>query len=123
MRALFDTNILIDYLAGVEAARAELRRYEAPAMSLVTWMELLVGARDTREAAVIRTFATRFEVVPIDLAIAERATELRKRHRLKLPDAIIWASAKTLGAVLVTRNERDFPGTDPGVHVPYRLTG
>lgn len=123
MRALFDTNILIDYLRGVDAARAELGRFDAPALSLVSWMELLVGARDAGEAAAIRSFASRFEIVPIDLAVAEGAVELRRSHRLKLPDAIIWSSARHLGVLLITRNERDFPSDDPGVRVPYRLKG
>ena len=43
--ALFDTNILIDYLNGVEAARTELGRYSDKAISLITWMEVMVGGR------------------------------------------------------------------------------
>ena len=44
VKALFDTNILIDFLRGVHAAREELGRYQLKAISLVTWMEVLVGA-------------------------------------------------------------------------------
>jgi len=44
VKALFDTNILIDYLRGIEASRTELDRYEDKAISIVTWMEVLVGA-------------------------------------------------------------------------------
>lgn len=36
MRALIDTNILIDYLGGTDAARQELARYAAPAISAIT---------------------------------------------------------------------------------------
>ncbi len=89
-------------------------------MSLVTWMELLVGARNERESAAIRAFAARFEVVPIGLAVAERAVDLRRTWRLKLPDALIWASAKELDALLVTRNTRNFPESEPDIRVPYR---
>lgn len=120
MRALFDTNILIDHLSGVAAARAELARVDAPAISLITWMEVLVGARSDAEAAAIRSFAARFDVVPIDAPIAEKAVELRRTWRLKLPDAIIWASAHHLGCALVTRNVRDFPEGHPAIRVPYR---
>lgn len=35
--ALFDTNILIDYLRGIPAAREELERFEQRAISLITW--------------------------------------------------------------------------------------
>ncbi len=43
MRALFDTNILVDYLNGVEAARREIALYEKPMISPITWMEVMVG--------------------------------------------------------------------------------
>ena len=44
MKALFDTNILIDYLRGLPAARDELNRHQDKAISVVTWMEIMVGA-------------------------------------------------------------------------------
>lgn len=51
--------------------------------------------------------------------IAERAVAIRREHRMRLPDAIIWASAQSQGALLVTRNSNDFPPEEPGVRVPY----
>jgi predicted nucleic acid-binding protein len=44
---------------------------------------------------------------------------VRRIRRIKLPDAIIWASAQEHGRILVTRNIKDFPATEPGVRVPY----
>lgn len=44
MKALFDTNILIDYLNGIAAAKKELDLYESRAISIVTWMEVMSGA-------------------------------------------------------------------------------
>ena len=38
---------------------------------------------------------------------------------MKLPDALVRASAQAEAALLVTRNIRDFPADDPGVRVPY----
>ena len=49
VKALFDTNILVDYLNAVPQARTELRRYEAKAVSIVTWMEVMVGATEDVE--------------------------------------------------------------------------
>ena len=49
MKALFDTNILIDYLNGIDAARQEIARYEHPSISLITWMEVLVGTTAEEE--------------------------------------------------------------------------
>jgi predicted nucleic acid-binding protein len=44
MNALFDTNILIDALNGVPEADTEYRRYERVSISIITWMEVLIGA-------------------------------------------------------------------------------
>jgi hypothetical protein len=44
---------------------------------------------------------------------------LRQRHRLKLPDAIVWASAQAHDMLFVTQDVKDFPAGDPGVRVPY----
>ena len=46
---------------------------------------------------------------------------LRRERRLKLPDALIWATARRHGSLLVTRNTKDFPKDDPGVRVPYSI--
>ncbi|RKU04346.1 VapC toxin family PIN domain ribonuclease [Burkholderia sp. Nafp2/4-1b] len=120
VNALFDTNILIDYLGGVEAARTELARYDYRAISIVTWMEILVGATD-RDDAAIRTWLSSFDIIPLDGTVANRAVTIRKERRIRLPDAIVWASAQVNSLLLVSRNTKDFPVTEPGVRAPYRI--
>ena len=121
MKAVLDTNILVDYLTGIPAARRELQQYEEVAISIVTWMEVLAGADDAQEEAVARDFLSQFNLQPLGKTVAERAIKIRRQHRLKLPDAIIWATATELGWLLVTRNTRDYPATNPGIRVPYRV--
>ncbi|MDH5786595.1 MAG: type II toxin-antitoxin system VapC family toxin [Chromatiales bacterium] len=118
MKALLDTNILIDYLNGIEAARQEIERYDAPLISTITWMEVMAGANEEEEST-IRSFLSRFTQVPITSGVAEQAVMIRKERRIRLPDAIIWASAKSENALLVSRNVKDFPEDEPGVRVPY----
>lgn len=120
MRVVLDTNILVDYLNGVAAAAREIARGEDPAISIVSWMEVLVGCAGNEEKAV-REFLSRFELLPIDPRVADRAVEVRRARRIRLPDSIIWATALAHGLVLVTRNSRDFPAGDPSVRIPYRL--
>ncbi len=120
MKAVLDTNILVDYLNGFDDARREIDLYQRPMISPITWMEVLVGARKGEDQP-LRDFLGRFEQVPIDPAVAEAAVELRRRYRLRLPDAIVWATARTRDALLVTRDTRDFPTDDPSVRVPYTL--
>ena len=121
MKAVFDTNILVDYLNGIAAANHEIERYEEIAISIVTWMEVLAGADDAEEEAITREFLSQFKVQPVEKAVAERAIKIRRQHKLKLPDAIIWATAKELGRILVTRNTKDFSEKDAGIRVPYRV--
>ena len=40
---------------------------------------------------------------------------------MKLLDAYILATAQVNGAILVTRNTKDFPVNMPGIRVPYTL--
>ena len=120
VKALFDTNILTDYLNAFPEARRELQRYTEKAVSIVTWMEVMVGTRDDLEAAT-RSFLKSFEVIIVDALIAERAVNLRRSHRIKLPDAIVWATAHSRSMIFVTRDARDFQAEDPGVRMPYNV--
>jgi len=99
VKALFDTNILIDYLNAVPQARSELRRYGEKAVSVVTWMEVMVGTAPETEVPT-RGFLTTFDVLGIDSQIAERSVQLRRSLRIRLPDAIIWATAQTHAMLL-----------------------
>ena len=119
INALFDTNILIDYLIGREEAQREFERYTRRAVSIVTWMELQIGSRSADEADVIDLFLREFLVIEITRQVARRAIDIRRRTGVRLPDAIIWATAQAESAVLVTRNTKDFPADDPAIRVPY----
>ncbi len=118
LNALFDTNILIDYLGAVPEAKAELGRYSARAISVITWMEVMIGASAKVEAST-REFLAGFTRIEIDDAVAMHALNLRQKYKMKLPDAIIWASAQQHAMLLVTRNTKDFPHDEPGIRVPY----
>lgn len=120
VKALFDTNILIDYLNAEPQARAEIQRYADKAISIVTWLEVMVGADPAVEPAT-RAFLDDFELLGVDGKVAERAVGLRRHSRVGLPDAIIWATAQVNSMLLITRNTRDFPSSDPGIRSPYKL--
>ena len=120
MIAVFDTNIVIDALNGVNEADVEYGRYERVLISRVTWMEVLIGAKgdDTNLRDFLEVY---FEIVPLDLAVVENAVLIRREQRIRLPDAIIWATARTNDAVLVTRNTKDFRPDWEGIRLPYTL--
>lgn len=119
----FDSNIVIDALAGFDPARAEIRRATReglrPWISRMVWLEVM--SKGSGEA-LRRTevLLSGFGVDEVDAEIAARAAALRRdRARLKAPDAIILATAMLRGRILVTRNIRDFPSQMPGIRVPY----
>jgi predicted nucleic acid-binding protein len=121
MNVCFDTNILIDASNGLEAARAELRRATVRVISIVTEIEFLVGCRTDAEEAAARQFLTQFQVVPVSSAIANATVNVRRTTRLRLPDAIVLATAQVSGCQLTTRNTKDFQESDPMIRVPYRI--
>jgi hypothetical protein len=117
---VLDTCILIDHLRNVEPATRFLGSLRSAGISALTWMEVLVGARDEREQQALRAFLSAYDLLSIDDAVTEEAVRLRRSQRLKLPDAIILATARVHGRELATRNTRDFPAGSPGVFVPYQ---
>src|SRR3569623_59574 len=76
-------------------------------------------AAESREE--VRALLRPFEVVELDERTARLAADIRYRQRMKLLDAMILATAQVNGAILVTRNTRDFPASMPGIRVPYTL--
>lgn len=117
VKALFDTNILVDYLNGNPAAKAEIEGYDERLISPVSWMEVLVGTPAEQES-LVRAWLATFGMVAIDEGVAGRAVAIRKSRRIKLPDALTWASAQIQGALLVTRNSKDFPADAVDVRIP-----
>jgi len=121
MKAVFDTNILIDYLNGVEAARKEIALYQLRKISVITFIEVMVGAKDSEEEKAIRGFLASFEVVELSAEIAQETIVLRKELRLKIPDAIVYATARAEGCLLVSRNTKDLKSEWPDIRVPYQI--
>ena len=116
----FDTNIVIDWLFGRQPAIQELSRYRKHRMSRIVWTEVLAG-ESLHERPRLLQLMSPFELVEIDARIAAAAADIRHRLRMKLLDAIVLATAQVNGAILVTRNTKDFPANMPGIRVPYTL--
>jgi predicted nucleic acid-binding protein len=121
MRALIDSDVLIDYLQGVERARVELGRYGRREISIISWMEIMTGADGPAEEKACREFLGTFLIHPVVGEVAEEAVQIRRNHGIRLPDAIVWATARVQDCLLVTRNQKDFPAEEPGIRHPYSL--
>jgi len=110
---LIDSNILIYYLAGAipddEKPVIDRILQESFNISIITRIELLGWKDHTPEGlAKARNLLDCALCLPLTDTLAEKTIELRTMVTITLPDAVIAASALSLDAILVTRNERDF---------------
>jgi predicted nucleic acid-binding protein len=64
--------------------------------------------KEPREEEYINELLGLFRTIYVDQKVADRVVEIRKNHRIKLPDAIIAATALNHDLVLLTRNTEDF---------------
>jgi len=117
--ALLDSNILI-YLLKNELPFFVLDQFEALFISVISYMEVL-GYRfsNSKEESFVKELVSMFNVRFIDQEIAENVIDIRKQYRIKLPDAIIAATANTDDLCLVTRNIEDFKNIDVRILNPF----
>ena len=117
--ALLDSNIII-YLSKREVPLSFLDQFNKHYISVITYMEVLgYQFRDSKEEEFIREMVEIFSVLFIDQKIADMAIEIRKKQRIKLPDAIIAATTKVLNLCLVTRNIDDFKKVEIQIANPF----
>jgi|SRR5664279_5638333 len=102
---LVDTDVCIDHLQG--EARLPGRRVRL-SVSVITRAELLAGCTDPGDVALVRRLLASMTQRMIDRQIAEEAGRVRSETGIRLPDALIAATALVHGLTLHTRNVRDF---------------
>jgi predicted nucleic acid-binding protein len=88
---------------------AAVDREETFLMAASAYSEIMVHALRQERNELVDRFVDglQMEIVPIDREIGRQAAQLRARHRtLRLPDALVLATAKLRGAHLLTFDER-----------------
>ncbi len=107
---LIDTNAVIDYLNNkLPANSTELIDGIDTQISVIVRMELLSWTEATlQQLQVLQEFINGSTVFGLEEKIILKAIEIRKSAKVKLPDAIIAATAFTNELVLITRNANDF---------------
>jgi predicted nucleic acid-binding protein len=120
-KAVPDTSFLVEHFRKKEVQDAflSLTRYYHVAFSSVVLMELFAGAFDPKEQKLLEQIARNFTVISVTerqwFLCGEIMMKLRRdkkidRERVRglLADILIAVSVRDAGAVLITRNEKDF---------------
>jgi predicted nucleic acid-binding protein len=111
---IFDTDVLIWVLRGNAKAALALDNADQRSISVVTYMELLQGARDKREVKSIKSFLVDmgFSVLPLSENIGHRASIYMEEYNLStsisMGDALIAAAAIEANQQLLTANDKHY---------------
>jgi predicted nucleic acid-binding protein len=119
-KAILDSNLIIFLSKGLIDLAKLSAIYDKFYVSIITYME--VYAYDftiQSEKALIDKFFAKVEIIEVNQEIADQTIIYRKNKlkKIKLPDAIILASAKYANAELLTDDWDDFQNIDSTVNV------
>lgn len=118
IRHLWDTNTAIYYLQQQFPPNAEkfiddLLKDEQPVISAITEIQLLCWKTATEEdLKILHNFINDAFVIELEKTIKMKTAEIRKAVCIKLPDAIIAATALVFDFTLLSRNLSDFSNID-----------
>lgn len=128
-RYLIDTNIAIYYL-GYNLPDTVLDFLEGilnqeTNLSIISKIELLVWEYSAEEdIKKIKDFIKETTIFLLDDKVAEKTVEIRKNYKLKLPDAIIAATAIINNLTLISRNDADFKKIQELKYInPFKIKG
>ena len=99
---LVDTDVFVDHLRGARAIDGARHRLH---YSVITRTELFAG---TAASDVVSTLLGPLRELAVNRQVAERAGRIRRDNGIRLPDALIAATALEHGLLLASRNRRDF---------------
>ena len=110
---LLDTNILIYYWKGDipegEREKIEEMLRHSFIISIITKIELLGWRKHTLDGFKrAKEVLDRAEISPIDDDLADLTIALKRNNNIKLADALIAATALTLGEPLISKNQNDY---------------
>jgi predicted nucleic acid-binding protein len=123
---LIDTNSVIDYLglkipnSGMDFINSII--VEVPKVSIITKIEVLGFNAPENYYQLLTDFMNDAIILDLSNNIVESCIEIRKENKIKLPDAIIAATALVNNLTIISRNVSDFQNIDEiSVINPYNI--
>jgi predicted nucleic acid-binding protein len=111
-RYILDTNTVIDYVGELLPEQAALAVdsviNDELNVSVIAYIEVLGYGDKPESMKRLQDFLDLAFIYYVDMAIAKQAIRIRKKYKIKLPDAIIAATAMVHDLTLLTRNVNDF---------------
>ena len=116
--ALLDSNVFI-YISQKQLDFEKLLdKYDNFYTSVISKMEVLgYNFNNQKEKEIVENLFKEIEIINLDDDIVNKVIELRKKKKIKLPDAIVYATALSNELDLITRNIDDFKNIDNSVKV------
>ena len=109
---LADSNTIIDYVGNKmpEKALLVLDNYfdDNLTISIISKIEVLGFNGNADELNRLADFIALANIIFVDDAVADKTIDLLKAYKIKLPDAIIAATAIVYNLTIITRNISDF---------------
>jgi predicted nucleic acid-binding protein len=111
---VFDSSTLILFLndalpiEAVELLKAHVQTGQVFISAVVRAEVLAWREHSTASLEAARALLDVCQLVPVSAAVADEAARIRRETGLKLPDALIAATALLQGTALVTANGKDF---------------
>ncbi len=109
-RLLLDTNAIIALLQGNQQVLELTSSIDWIGISIISHIEFLCFSGLTQsDRDLFAQFLNRVEIIGLhsgEQQLIERAVEIRRSFRVKLPDAIVAASALSHDAILVTADRQ-----------------
>lgn len=117
-KAVLDSDVIILASKGMIDIDRVVATFDSLYVSIISYMEIYgFEFENPLEKQMIDGLFGDLEIIEVDFSVADIAIDYRKNKikKIKLPDAVVLATARLLNVNLLTNNYKDFVKIDPTV--------